>query len=130
MTFDDVVSAVGRETAGQLRRITLEVYRRGHEIALARGIIIADTKLEFGYPADGTLTLADELLTPDSSRFWDAAAWRPGGPQHSFDKQFVRDWSNGQGWDRTAPGPEIPPDIVAATMQRYTAVYDRITGTT
>jgi phosphoribosylaminoimidazole-succinocarboxamide synthase len=129
MTFGDVAAAVGRETAGQLRRITLEVYRRGHEIALGRGIIIADTKLEFGYAEDGTLTLADELLTPDSSRFWDAGDWRPGRPQHSFDKQFVRDWSASLDWDRTAPGPEIPPDIVAATMDRYTAVYQRITGT-
>jgi phosphoribosylaminoimidazole-succinocarboxamide synthase len=128
MTFEDVVAQVGRQAAGQLRRITLDVYQRGHEIALARGIIIADTKLEFGYAPDGTLVLADEVLTPDSSRFWDVAAWRPGGPQHSFDKQFVRDWSSGLDWDRTAPGPEIPPNVVAATRDRYSAVYGRITG--
>jgi phosphoribosylaminoimidazole-succinocarboxamide synthase len=128
MTFDDVVAAVGHQTAAELRRITLEVYRRGHELALARGIIIADTKLEFGYTRGGTLTLGDELLTPDSSRFWAAADWRPGGPQHSFDKQFVRDWSDGLGWDRTAPGPEIPPDIVAATRARYAQVQARLTG--
>jgi phosphoribosylaminoimidazole-succinocarboxamide synthase len=128
MSFDDVVKEVGRETAGELRRITLEVYRRGHEIALDRGIIIADTKLEFGYAPDGTLTIGDELLTPDSSRFWAAADWQPGGPQHSFDKQFVRDWSSGLDWDRTAPGPEIPPEIVAATQARYAAAYRRITG--
>jgi phosphoribosylaminoimidazole-succinocarboxamide synthase len=126
--FDDVVAAVGRETAGQLRRITLDIYRRGHAIALERGIIIADTKLEFGYAPDGTLTIGDELLTPDSSRFWPAADWRPGGPQHSFDKQFVRDWSSTLDWDRTAPGPEIPPEIVAATQERYAEAYRRITG--
>ena len=129
MTFADVVAEVGSATAEKLSRITLEVYQRGHEIALAQGIIIADTKLEFGYAPDGTLVLADELLTPDSSRFWDAATWRPGGPQQSFDKQFVRDWSSTLDWNRTAPGPPIPPDIVAATLNRYTAAHERITGT-
>ena len=128
MTFEDVAAAVGRETAAELRRITLEVYRRGHELALERGIIIADTKLEFGYTPDGTLTLGDELLTPDSSRFWAAADWRPGGPQHAFDKQFVRDWSATLDWDRTAPGPEIPPGIVAATQSRYAEALERLTG--
>ena len=129
MTYDDVAAAVGRDTAAELRRMTLEIYRRGHELALARGIIIADTKLEFGYAADGTLTLGDELLTPDSSRFWPAADWQPGGPQHSFDKQFVRDWSATLDWDRTAPGPDIPDSIVAATQARYAEVYERLTGT-
>jgi phosphoribosylaminoimidazole-succinocarboxamide synthase len=128
MTFDDVVAEVGHQTAAQLSRITLEVYRRAHELALARGIIIADTKLEFGYAPDGTLTLGDELLTPDSSRFWAAADWQPGGPQNAFDKQFVRDWSSGLDWDRTAPGPEIPAEIVAATRARYAEVHERITG--
>jgi phosphoribosylaminoimidazole-succinocarboxamide synthase len=128
MTFDDVVAEVGPETAAELRRITLEVYRRGHELAEARGIIIADTKLEFGYAADGTLTLGDELLTPDSSRFWGAADWQPGRPQHSFDKQFLRDWSSGLDWDRAAPGPEIPPGIVTATRARYAQVYEQLTG--
>jgi phosphoribosylaminoimidazole-succinocarboxamide synthase len=128
MTFDDVVSEVGPETAAELRRITLEVYRRGHELALDRGIIIADTKLEFGFGPDGTLTIGDELLTPDSSRFWAAADWQPGGPQHSFDKQFVRDWSSTLDWGRTAPGPQIPPDIVTATQARYAQAYQRITG--
>ncbi len=128
MAFEDVAAAVGPETAAQLRRITLEVYRRGHELALERGIIIADTKLEFGYAADGTLTLGDELLTPDSSRFWAAEDWRPGGPQHAFDKQFVRDWSATLDWDHTAPGPEIPPAIVAATRSRYAAALERLTG--
>jgi phosphoribosylaminoimidazole-succinocarboxamide synthase len=128
MSFEDVVSAVGRQTAEELRRITLEVYRRGHELALARGIIIADTKLEFGYAPDGTLTLGDELLTPDSSRFWAVAQWRPGGPQHAFDKQFLRDWSSCLDWDRTPPGPEIPPEIVAATRDRYAEALERLTG--
>ena len=128
MTFEDVAASVGRETAAELRRITLEVYRRGHELALERGIIIADTKLEFGYAPDGTLTLGDELLTPDSSRFWAAADWRPGGPQHAFDKQFVRDWSATLDWDRTAPGPEIPPAIVTATRSRYADALERLTG--
>jgi phosphoribosylaminoimidazole-succinocarboxamide synthase len=129
MTFDDVVSEVGPQTAAELRRITLEVYRRGHELAQAQGIIIADTKLEFGYAADGALTLGDELLTPDSSRFWGAADWQPGRPQHSFDKQFLRDWSSALDWDRTAPGPEIPAEIVTATRARYAEVYQRLTGT-
>jgi phosphoribosylaminoimidazole-succinocarboxamide synthase len=128
MTFDDVVAAAGGDTAAELRRMTLEIYRRGHKLALTRGIIIADTKLEFGRAADGTLTLGDELLTPDSSRFWPAADWQPGGPQHSFDKQFVRNWSGTLDWDRTAPGPEIPADIVAATRSRYAEVYQRLTG--
>jgi phosphoribosylaminoimidazole-succinocarboxamide synthase len=128
MTFEDVVTAVGRQTAGELRRITLEVYRRGHELALARGIIIADTKLEFGYAPDGTLTLGDELLTPDSSRFWAVAQWRPGGPQYAFDKQFLRDWSSRLDWDRTPPGPEIPPEIVTATRDRYAEALERLTG--
>ena len=128
MTFEDVASAVGMQTAGELRRITLEVYRRGHEIALRRGIIIADTKLEFGYAPDGTLTLGDELLTPDSSRFWAVAQWRPGGPQYAFDKQFLRDWSSRLDWDRTPPGPEIPPEIVAATRARYAEALERLTG--
>jgi len=119
---------VGRQTAEDLRRITLEVYRRGHEIALSRGIIIADTKLEFGHAPDGTLTLGDELLTPDSSRFWAVAQWRPGGPQHAFDKQFLRDWSSRLDWDRTPPGPEIPAEIVAATRARYAEVLERLTG--
>jgi phosphoribosylaminoimidazole-succinocarboxamide synthase len=128
MTFEDVVAEVGEQTAGQLRRITLEVYRRGHELAQSRGILIADTKIEFGYAGDGTLTLGDELLTPDSSRFWAAADWQPGRPQHSFDKQFLRDWSSGLDWDRTAPGPAIPAEIVTATTARYTQAFEQLTG--
>jgi phosphoribosylaminoimidazole-succinocarboxamide synthase len=128
ITFDDVVDLVGADTAGQLRDLTLAVYRRGAERAAANGIIVADTKLEFGLDADGTVTLADEVLTPDSSRFWPAQAWKPGRPQYSFDKQFVREWSASTDWDRTAPGPEIPDDVVAATRARYVAAYEKITG--
>jgi phosphoribosylaminoimidazole-succinocarboxamide synthase len=128
MTYDEVVSLTGAEMAAELRRATLEVYRRGAELAADRGIIIADTKLEFGLSADGSLVLADEILTPDSSRFWRASEWQPGRPQRSLDKQFVRDWSAGLDWDRKPPGPEIPPDVVAATQARYAELYERLTG--
>lgn len=129
ITFADVVEEIGQETADRLRTVTLDVYKRGAEIAAERGVIIADTKLEFGRAADGTLVLADEVLTSDSSRFWPADDWEPGRPQHAFDKQFVRDWSGTvTDWDRTPPGPEIPDEIVAATRARYIEVYERITG--
>ncbi|WP_214367420.1 phosphoribosylaminoimidazolesuccinocarboxamide synthase [Pseudonocardia sp. H11422] len=128
MTFDEVVAAIGADTARRLRSLTLDVYRRGAETAAANGIIVADTKLEFGRTPDGELVLADEVLTPDSSRFWPADRWEPGRPQFSFDKQFVRDWSATLDWDRTAPGPEVPDEIVAATRGRYVEVYERITG--
>jgi len=128
MTYGDVVGSVGAETAAELRRLTLEVYQRGHDIARGRGIIIADTKLEFGWAADGSLVLADEVLTSDSSRFWPADSWQPGRPQYAFDKQIVRDWSRGVAWDRTAPGPQIPAEVVAATRQRYIEAYQRLTG--
>lgn len=129
ITFADVVEEIGQETADRLRAVTLDVYKRGAEIAAERGIIIADTKLEFGRAADGTLVLADEVLTSDSSRFWPADDWQPGRPQHAFDKQFVRDWSSTvTDWDRTPPGPEIPDEIVEATRARYIEVYERITG--
>jgi phosphoribosylaminoimidazole-succinocarboxamide synthase len=128
MTFDEVSAAVGAQDAARLRDLTLEVYRRGAAIAAEHGVLIADTKLEFGHAPDGTLVLADEVLTPDSSRFWAADEWRPGTAPRYLDKQFVRDWSATlTDWDRTAPGPEIPPDIVAATRARYIEVYERIT---
>ena len=126
--FGDVVEQIGAETATRLRSITLDIYQRGAAIAAERGIIIADTKLEFGWAPDGTLTLADEILTSDSSRFWPADDWEPGRPQHAYDKQFVRDWAAGTGWDKTPPGPAVPADIVAATRARYIEVYERITG--
>jgi phosphoribosylaminoimidazole-succinocarboxamide synthase len=128
MTSAEVAGLVGAPVAADLERVTLEVYRRGAELAAARGIVIADTKLEFGLLDDGTVMLADEVLTPDSSRFWPAADWQPGRPQRSLDKQFLRDWSSGLEWDRRPPGPAIPPDIVAATRARYLELYSRLTG--
>ena len=125
----EVEATVGADTAAELKRLTLAVYQRGAEIAADRGIIIADTKLEFGRAPDGAIVLADEVLTPDSSRFWSASEWHPGGPQHYLDKQFVRDWSSSiAGWDRKPPGPEVPPEIVEATRGRYIEVYQRLTG--
>jgi phosphoribosylaminoimidazole-succinocarboxamide synthase len=128
MTFDDVAGVVGADTAARLRELTLAVYTRGAETAAVSGIIVADTKLEFGVGADGEIVLADEVLTPDSSRFWPADGWEPGRPQFAFDKQFLREWSQGLDWDRTPPGPEIPADVVAATRARYVEAYERITG--
>jgi phosphoribosylaminoimidazole-succinocarboxamide synthase len=128
LTYAEVESQLGKDLAATLRDLTLEVYRRGAAIAAGRGIIIADTKLEFGHDADGRLVLGDEVLTPDSSRFWPADDWEPGRAQFAFDKQFVREWSRSTGWDRTEPGPEIPEAVVAATRQRYIEAYERITG--
>jgi phosphoribosylaminoimidazole-succinocarboxamide synthase len=128
ITFDEVVAQHGRETAEELRRVTLAVYARGAAVAEKHGILVADTKLEFGRAPDGTLVLADEVLTCDSSRFWPADAWQPGRPQFSYDKQFLRDWAAGTGWDKRPPAPDIPPDVVAATRARYIDAYERITG--
>ena len=128
--FESVIEAVGGDTAERLREITLEVYRRGAALAAERGIIIADTKIELGFAPDGTLVLADEVLTPDSSRFWPADGWRPGTPSFSFDKQYLRDWAAGTGWDKKAPGPPVPDEVVAATRERYVEVYERLTGRT
>ena len=128
MTQADVAALAGAPVAAELERATLEVYRRGAQLAAARGIIVADTKLEFGLLEDGTLMLADEVLTPDSSRFWLTSEWQPGRPQHSLDKQFVRDWSSSLDWDRRPPGPAIPPGIVAATQARYQELYARVTS--
>ncbi len=104
------------------------MYARGAELASRGGLILADTKFEFGWAPDGTLVLADEVLTPDSSRFWPADAYQPGRTPHAFDKQFVRDWADSTGWDHTPPAPEVPPEIVAATRQRYIEAYERLTG--
>jgi len=128
MTYAEVAALVGAETAAELRRVTLEVYQRGARLAAERGVIVADTKLEFGWAKDGRLVLADEVLTPDSSRFWPADSYSPGRPQRSFDKQYLRDWSTSIGWDRTPPGPEIPADVAAVLSARYAEVYERITG--
>lgn len=132
MTFQQVADLVSPETAASLRDLTLEVYRRGAELAAERGVIIADTKLEWGRGADGDLVLADEVLTPDSSRFWPAESWEPGRSQVSFDKQFVRDWltSPESGWDPDSgePPPPLPAAVVEQTRRTYVAAYERITG--
>src|SRR3954467_12907264 len=128
--FAAVVAAVGTSMADVLRELTLALYRRGAEIAAAAGIILADTKFEFGVSPDGGLVLGDEVLTPDSSRFWPAATWSPGAVQPSFDKQYVRDWLTSSGWDRVSPPPELPADVVAATRERYVTAYEQLTGRT
>jgi phosphoribosylaminoimidazole-succinocarboxamide synthase len=129
IAFADVEALVGADTAARLRDLTLDVYTRGAETASANGILVADTKLEFGRdPATGGIVLGDEVLTPDSSRFWPADRWEPGRPQASFDKQFVRDWSAALDWDRTPPGPAIPAEVVGATRARYVEAYERLTG--
>jgi phosphoribosylaminoimidazole-succinocarboxamide synthase len=132
ITFDQTAQVIGRDTAATLRRLTLAVYARAHELAKDRGLLLADTKLEFGRAPDGTVVLADEVLTPDSSRFWAAQQWRPGGPQPSYDKQFVRDWltSPASGWDRTSgqPPPALSDDIVERTRAKYVEAYERLTG--
>jgi len=131
MTFDDVVAVVGGSTAAQLREATVELYRRGAELAASNGILMADTKFEFGRSTDdaaGSLVLGDEIFTSDSSRYWPADEWEPGRPQRSFDKQIVRDWASGTGWDKTAPGPAIPAGIVKLARDRYIELYQRITG--
>ncbi|THV40590.1 phosphoribosylaminoimidazolesuccinocarboxamide synthase [Glycomyces buryatensis] len=130
ITFDDVAKSIGSDTADRLKELTIEVYSRGAEIAAERGIIIADTKFEFGFDADGALVLGDEILTSDSSRFWPADEWEPGRPQYAFDKQFVRDWASSTGWNKQAPAPEVPDEIVEATRARYREAYERITGET
>jgi phosphoribosylaminoimidazole-succinocarboxamide synthase len=127
ISFEQVVEAVGKELADELRDVTLRVYRRGHEVAEKAGIILADTKVELGH-RDGTLVLGDEVLTPDSSRFWPAESWAPGGPQPSYDKQYVRDWLTQSGWDKTAPGPELPAEVVERTRAKYVEAYERLTG--
>jgi phosphoribosylaminoimidazole-succinocarboxamide synthase len=128
MTYQEVVDLTGAETAAELKRITLEVYHRGATLAAERGVIVADTKLEFGRAKNGALVLADEVLTPDSSRFWPAGEYEPGRAQHSLDKQYLRDWATAIGWDRKPPGPEIPADVVAAMTARYTDLFNRLTA--
>ena len=127
MTYPEVEAAIGPERAAQLRALTLAVYRRAAGIAAERGVLLADTKLEFGLDAEGVLTLGDEVLTPDSSRWWPADRWQPGRPQPSYDKQFVRDWLSAH-WDRQGEPPPLPAEIVAQTRARYVEAYERITG--
>ena len=119
---------VGDERFREVERIALALYGFAVAYAAERGIVIADTKFEFGTDAEGRLVLADEALTPDSSRFWPADEYRPGGAQPSFDKQFVRDYCEAQGWDKTAPGPDLPDDVVAGTRARYVEAFERLTG--
>jgi phosphoribosylaminoimidazole-succinocarboxamide synthase len=119
---------VGIETAAELRGLTLKLYETAAEFAQSRGIILADTKFEFGTDESGEITLGDEALTPDSSRFWEASTWKPGGAQPSFDKQFVRDYLISSGWDKKSPPPELPNEIVEKTAARYEEAYFRITG--
>ena len=133
--FETMAATVGRERADEARRVSLEIYERARAYAEARGIILADTKVEFGIdPTTGDITLGDEVLTPDSSRFWDAETYEPGKAQPSFDKQFVRDWltSPDSGWDRTSdtPPPALPEEIVQKTRARYVEAYERLTGRT
>jgi phosphoribosylaminoimidazole-succinocarboxamide synthase len=112
----------------ELRRVSIEVYERGAEQAAKHGIILADTKFEFGKDAGAEVVLGDEVMTPDSSRFWPADRWQPGKTPPSFDKQYVRDWATAQGWDKLPPAPELPPDVVEQTRAKYVEAYERITG--
>ncbi len=129
ISFDRMVEIVGRETAGELSDRSLDIYRRGAEYAATAGIIIADTKFEFGRVGGaGEMILIDEVLTPDSSRFWPADVYEPGRGQPSFDKQLVRDWLSGTDWDKNSPPPELPPEIVAKTREKYIEAYERLSG--
>ncbi len=129
ISFDEAVNLVGAGVAEQVRDTAIALYRRGSEIAEKAGILLADTKFEFGLDVEtGSLILIDEVLTPDSSRFWDAADYEPGRAQASFDKQYVRDWLETQTWPKTYPGPELPAEIVAGTRKRYVDAFERITG--
>jgi phosphoribosylaminoimidazole-succinocarboxamide synthase len=127
--FDRAAELIGSaDLARQLRRASIAVYELAAEHARARGIILADTKFEFGLDRDGVLTLGDEACTPDSSRFWPADAYEPGHRQPSFDKQFVRDWAASTGWDKLPPAPEIPEEVVTRTREKYVEAYERLTG--
>ena len=128
ITFDQTCQMVGVEDANALRELTLKIYATAHDYAATRGIILADTKFEFGIDNDGNICLGDEVLTPDSSRFWASESWKPGGAQPSFDKQFVRDWLLNSGWDRINQPPELPEEIVAKTQERYESAYEVLTG--
>jgi phosphoribosylaminoimidazole-succinocarboxamide synthase len=129
--FDRAAEIVGdRGLLEELRRVSIEVYKRGSQHAASRGIILADTKFEFGRHADAEVVLGDEVLTPDSSRFWPAASYQPGVTPPSFDKQFVRDWASETGWDKKPPAPELPADVVEQTRAKYVEAYERISGET
>lgn len=127
ISFDEACDLVGADVAKAAREICLTAYQRGADRAFERGIVVADTKFELGM-IDGTLAICDEILTPDSSRFWPVDEWEPGGSPPSFDKQPVRDWAEATGWDKSSDPPPMPPEVVAATRQRYVAAYERLTG--
>ena len=126
--FESAAKIVGADSAAELRELTLKLYDTASGFAAERGIILADTKFEFGLNASGEITLGDEALTPDSSRFWESDGWEPGKSQPSFDKQFVRDWLTSSGWDKKSTPPELPAEIVEKTAARYEAAFERITG--
>ncbi len=128
VSLDFMAGAVGRDLALRLRDLTLTLYTKAAEHGASRGVLIADTKFEFGLDAHGEVVWIDEALTPDSSRFWPADAWTPGGSPPSFDKQFVRDWLESTGWGKTPPAPTLPADVVAGTLARYLEAYERLTG--
>lgn len=128
ITFERVVELYGEEVANTIRNATLELYRRASEYAATKGIIIADTKFEFGIDAEGKVRLMDEVLTPDSSRFWPAEGYKAGQSQPSFDKQYLRDWLSGQPWDKTPPPPALPKEVVEATQNKYLEAYRILTG--
>ncbi len=128
IAFESVEERIGWDYAGRLRELTLAIYRRAAAHAESRGIILADTKFEFGLDAAGQIVLGDEVLTPDSSRFWPRDGYQPGGPQASFDKQFVRDYLERIGWNKQAPGPELPAEVVERTREKYLAAYKQLTG--
>jgi phosphoribosylaminoimidazole-succinocarboxamide synthase len=128
ISFERMVGIVGEETATRLRDLTLELYTAAADYARDRGILIADTKFEFGFDADGTIVWMDEALTPDSSRFWPADDYQPGRSQASFDKQYVRDWLEASGWDKEPPAPTLPPEVVEGTLSRYLEAYRLLTG--
>ena len=128
VSFETMANAVGRELATRLRDLTLEIYSAAAAYAAERGVIVADTKFEFGLDGDGGVVWIDEALTPDSSRFWPAASWREGGSPPSFDKQFVRDWLESTGWDKAPPAPALSADVVAGTLARYVEAFRALTG--
>jgi phosphoribosylaminoimidazole-succinocarboxamide synthase len=127
LTFEETVDLIGKGLAEKLREVTIALYERGAEVAAERGIIVADTKFEFGF-AGGELILIDEVLTPDSSRFWPAEGYEPGKVQPSFDKQFVRDWLDASGWDHEPPPPELPAEVIERTAAKYREAYEKVTG--
>ena len=128
ISFMRSVEIVGSETAAELRSLSIAIYEKAKSYAKSRGILLADTKFEFGTDIKGEIRVGDEVLTPDSSRFWNLSTWNPGGAQASFDKQYVRDWLVNSGWDRKSPPPELPDDVVEKTQAKYIEAYELITG--